>query len=142
LCFFLIIFFQFNTSTSSWLRIELHNLFWFAFYGVILVSRLRYKVWQVNQYWLRFFLIDFFFQFFLLTLSLLRIKFHNLFWFAFCRVIMVFWPGLCMWKVNPCWSRLIQYVIVSILKKKISSWIFRVKLYFYLLFGLFLYLQS
>jgi len=35
-CVLLNFFFQFHLLTLSWLKIELHNLFWFAFYGVIL----------------------------------------------------------------------------------------------------------
>jgi hypothetical protein len=46
---FLIIFFQFHLSTLSWLRIELHNLFWFAFYGVFLVLWPKFgKLTQVD----------------------------------------------------------------------------------------------
>jgi len=36
-------FFQFHPSTLGWLRIRLHNLFWFTFYEFIMVS--RPKLW-------------------------------------------------------------------------------------------------
>jgi len=65
LIFFNWLFFQFHLLTLDWLRIELHNLFWFSFYGVILVTWSRLQLWQINSSCLFFglFLIDFPFQF-------------------------------------------------------------------------------
>jgi hypothetical protein len=42
--FFVINCFQFHYSTLSLLEIELHNLFWFTFYGVITVSCLDIQI--------------------------------------------------------------------------------------------------
>jgi hypothetical protein len=36
-------------SMLGWLRIRLHNLFWFAFYEVILISWTESRVWLVNS---------------------------------------------------------------------------------------------
>jgi hypothetical protein len=62
------LFFQFNHSTSSWLGIRLHDLFWFVFYEVLLASWLESRVWRVNPADLSFFfkLFDWHFLYFMI----------------------------------------------------------------------------
>ena len=54
----------------SWLGIEIHNLFWFVFYGVISVLWLELWVWKVNStcFFMSFFKFIYF-QFYLLTFN-------------------------------------------------------------------------
>jgi hypothetical protein len=63
-------FFQFHHSILNWLGIEIHNLFQFTFYGVILVTWPKLQVWKVNIGLLKLFfflsfLINFSFHFIL-----------------------------------------------------------------------------
>jgi len=54
---FLVFFFKFHSSTLGWLRVVLHNLFWFSFYGVILRARLRILLvnpCQIELLWICF----------------------------------------------------------------------------------------
>jgi len=53
-------FFQFNHSTSSWLGIRRHDLFWFVFYEVLSASWLESRVWRVNPVDLSFFFFKLF----------------------------------------------------------------------------------
>jgi len=59
-CSFLIIYFQFHPSILDWLEIEFHNLFWFAFYWVILVSWSKFNrlIWVDSSF------LSFFYRFF------------------------------------------------------------------------------
>jgi len=50
---FNLIFFMFYPLTLSWLGTGLHNLFWFSFYKVIMVSWPGSQIWHVNPGWLR-----------------------------------------------------------------------------------------
>jgi hypothetical protein len=54
-----------------------------------------------------------FYQFHHSKMSLLGIELHNLFWFVLFGFIKVSWPRSWIWKVNPSWPELIQYVVVS-----------------------------
>ena len=124
------------------MRIEIHNLFQFDFHEVILVLWPELHVWQVNLDCLfRSFLIAIFFQLHHSILDWLGIKLHNLFWYAIYRVIMVSYFGSWIWHVNRGWLKSIQHVVILILKK-MSFWIFLVKLCFYGLYELFLDPQS
>jgi hypothetical protein len=72
-----------------WLRTRLHDLFWFVFYKVILVSWPGSQILRVNLGKLKSFYYGFFFQFHHSTIDWLRIELHNLFWLAFYRVISI-----------------------------------------------------
>jgi hypothetical protein len=91
-CLFLIdIFFQFHPSALGWLWIGFRDSYWFVFYEVILILWLRSCIFRVNPYRLRLFycvmfLYWFFSHFQHLTISLLKIKLHNLFWFTSMRL--------------------------------------------------------
>jgi hypothetical protein len=113
-------FFKFHPPTLDWLIIEIHNFFLFGFHGVITITWSKLQLWQVNHGWLKLFvfwsfvLSESFFQFYSSILVWLKIRFHNLFWFVFYRIIPVSWSGLWIWQVNLGWLELIQYVFVSI----------------------------
>ena len=90
---------QFHLSILGWLRIRLCDLFWYTYYEVISISWLRSWVWQVERGWLESFLASFFYhsflQFYLLSLSWLRIKLHNLFQFFFSIGLSLFHNSRC-----------------------------------------------
>jgi hypothetical protein len=118
--FFNQIFFLFHHSTFYSLKNRFHNLFWFAFYEVILVLWSKSHVWQVNScHFFNFFLkIDFFSIHwivqklcFIIYFNLLdiwrsyphdsgrefRILTRVVFWFAFYEVILVSWHRSREW---------------------------------------------
>jgi hypothetical protein len=94
LCFFSFYFFNFNfiLNTLSLLGIGLHYFLKFIFYKAILIWWAELWVWQVNlvdSSCIFFFLIDLFFKFYFSALCWLGNRFHDLFWFAFYKVIHV-----------------------------------------------------
>jgi hypothetical protein len=92
LCLFLIdFFFQFHLSILGLLRIEFHNLLFIRLYRSYDPGCEFGRLTRVDSsYFLGPFLIDFF-QFYPSTLSLLKIKFCNLFLFIFYKVILNFY---------------------------------------------------
>jgi hypothetical protein len=76
------------------LRTRFHKFFQFVFYGFILVSWFKSRVWQVDPSWLylfsRSFLIEFFF-----------IKLRNFFDFLFTGLSRSSWPESQVWQVDP-----------------------------------------
>jgi hypothetical protein len=58
------------------------------------------------------FLVSFFFQFYHLILGWLRIKFHDLFKFAFYKLILISWLVSQVWQVNPSWLKLFLYIYI------------------------------
>jgi hypothetical protein len=71
------------------------------------------------------------FLFFPSTLGCVRTGLHNLFWFAFYRIITVQWLGSKIWQINRNRSNMllsqylktnvIQYIVILIFKKKYRS---------------------
>jgi hypothetical protein len=99
------------------------------------------KLTRVNS---SYFFILIYFQLHSLILSLLEIEFYNLFWFFFLWSYYDLMTPHADKQVNLSWSKLIQYIFVSIFIKNIShiSYLFWIKLYFYWLYRLFLDLSS
>jgi hypothetical protein len=93
-CLFLIIF-LFYLLTLSLLSIELYNLFWFAFYRGILISWPGSRVLRISYVDSCHFFVYFLIIFLILSFNfgLIGIKLYNFLWFAFYRVISVFWLG-------------------------------------------------
>jgi hypothetical protein len=86
------IFFKFHHLTSSWLWIKLCHLFRFIFYEVISTSWPESWVLRVNldrfmSFYCIFLDCVFFFQFHHLIMSLLEIKFYNLFSFLYIELL-------------------------------------------------------
>ena len=79
--------FQFHLLMLDWLRIELHNLYWFAFYWVILFLWSRF-----NPGWVEIFYL-FFFQFHSSTLSWLIIEFRYVFYLYIISLSRSYDPG-------------------------------------------------
>jgi hypothetical protein len=50
--------------------------------------------------------LDWFFLFQPLTINLLKIEFHNLFWLTFYIIIIISWPWSRVWQVNLGWLKL------------------------------------
>jgi hypothetical protein len=124
--------FQFHPSTWDWLRIWLHNLFWFAYYWVILISWPRFSrlTWVYSGCF--FVLFYFIFQFHHSTLGWLRIEIQNVFWIVFYKIITVSWLRSWILYVNLGLTRVDSICCCfNIKKKKMLSWNFLFKLCFF-----------
>jgi hypothetical protein len=112
------------------LSIRLYILFWFVFYEVIQVSWLESLVWQVSHVDLGYFFsyFNYFFQFYFLKLSWLRILIYNFFQFAFYRVILVF----LVWLVDSVIVFCLFYYFFQFNLLKLG-WL-RIEIYIFLLF--------
>ena len=82
-CHFLKLIFYHISSFNGWLKIKLHNLFWFAFYKVISVLWFGSRTLWINPIH-----PSYFFKLHHSMLDWLRIKFHILLRFTFYDVIL------------------------------------------------------
>ena len=116
----------------SWLKIVFHIFFYLLYTGL---SHSHDPGCGLAQIALEFFLSFFFLQFHHSILGWMRIRLHNLFWFAFYEVISISWIGSWVWSVNSCvfscpffnWFFLISWLKVDRLARAnsthFSNWI-------------------
>jgi hypothetical protein len=113
-----VFFFNFNSILQHYIYGRLcFIIFLIHFYKVIPDPRSGPQVWRVNSIDLTFFilfLIDFFCQFHHLTLSWLKIRFCDLFRFAFDEIISISWLESRGCRVNPGLPKLFFVVLFFI----------------------------